>query len=260
MSTYTSPLLVIVGPTASGKTDLAIFLAQKFNGEIICADSRTIYKYMDIGTAKPTKDEQSEAVHHLLDIVEPNERFSAAKFKELATKKIDVISKAGKLPILVGGSGMYIDSVIYDYKFSDSDSPKSKINPRHLSDSGLNKDKQLRPSTIVVGLSIDNENLKKKLNERVGKMVEAGLVDEISFVAGKYGWDAPALSAPAYKAFKEYIENKISLEEAKAKFERNDFLLAKRQRTWFKRNKSIHWTNNRDEIVELVTTSMNKKD
>ena len=153
---------------------------------------------------------------------------------------------------------MYIDAVIYDYKFSEEGSTKSTINPRHLSDTSLNNDKQLRLNTLIIGLNIDNENLKEKLKLRVSKMVDDGLVEEINFVADKYGWSAPAMSAPGYKAFKEYIENKISMSEAKARFERNDYLLAKRQRTWFKRNKSIQWTNNREKIVELVTTFLNK--
>ena len=112
------PLVVITGPTASGKTSLAIRIAKKFNGEIICADSRTVYKGMDIGTAKPTKEEQAGVPHWGIDLVEPGERFTVADFQEYAYKKIDDIRSRGKLPMLVGGTGLYIDAVIDGYEFS----------------------------------------------------------------------------------------------------------------------------------------------
>ena len=111
------PLVVIVGPTASGKSALAISLAEKFGGEIICADSRTVYKGMDIGTAKPTVDEQARVPHWGLDLVEPGERFSAAKFKRYAIAKIDEIHSRGNIPFLVGGTGLYIDGILFDYEF-----------------------------------------------------------------------------------------------------------------------------------------------
>ena len=113
-------LLVIVGPTASGKTSLAIEVAKKYNGEIICADSRTIYKGMDIGTAKPSKAEQQEIAHHLLDIIEPGEVFSAADFKKACVESVKDIRERGKLPIVVGGSGLYIDAYLFDYQFRNS--------------------------------------------------------------------------------------------------------------------------------------------
>lgn len=121
-----SPLVVITGPTASGKTSLAMEVAKLFNGEIICADSRTIYKGMDIGTAKPTKKEQAAIPHHIIDVVEPNQSFTVADFKELALKAIDDITKRGKLPIMVGGTGLYIDSVIFDYQFGPAGDAKKK--------------------------------------------------------------------------------------------------------------------------------------
>ncbi len=112
------PLLVIVGETASGKSALSMSLARKFNGEIICADSRTIYKDMDIGTAKPNAEDRAEIKHYLLDIIEPGQRYSASQFKEDALKAISEITKRGKLSILVGGTGLYIDAVIFDYQFN----------------------------------------------------------------------------------------------------------------------------------------------
>src|SRR5687767_5549731 len=112
------PLVVIVGETASGKTALAVKLAQQFNGEIIAADSRTIYKEMNIGTAKPSPEERKAVPHHLIDILYPNERFTVADFQRLANETITDILSRGKLPLLVGGSGLYIDSVIFNYSFA----------------------------------------------------------------------------------------------------------------------------------------------
>ena len=127
---HESPLVVIVGPTASGKTALAIHLAEKYNGEIVCADSRTVYKGLDIGTAKPSVSEQQRVRHHLIDVVEPDGTFSVADFKMLAVEAINDIESRGKLPILVGGSGLYIDAVVYDFSFSDG-TKRDESNPRH---------------------------------------------------------------------------------------------------------------------------------
>ena len=116
----TPPLVVIAGPTASGKTGLAISVAERFNGEIICADSRTIYRGMDVGTAKPTADDQARVPHWGVDLVEPGDRFTAADFKEYANAKIADIRNRQKIPFLVGGTGLYIDSVIFDFQFGIS--------------------------------------------------------------------------------------------------------------------------------------------
>ena len=129
-------LLVIVGPTASGKTALAIELAERMNGEIICADSRTVYRGLDIGTAKPTPEERARVPHHLLDVVDPDQPFSVADFKRLAEQAITDVRRRDKLPILVGGSGLYIDAIIYDYQFSAAGTKRSEQNPRHLAVSG----------------------------------------------------------------------------------------------------------------------------
>ena len=116
----TPPLVVIAGPTASGKTGLAISVAERFNGEIICADSRTIYRGMDVGTAKPTTDDRARVPHWGVDLVDPGDRFTAADFKEYANTKIADIRNRQKIPFLVGGTGLYIDSVIFDFQFGIS--------------------------------------------------------------------------------------------------------------------------------------------
>jgi len=131
--------VAIVGPTATGKTGLAIALAQVFDGEVVCADSRTIYRGMDIGTAKPTADEQAQVPHHLLDIVDPGERLSAGEFKQLAETQINEISSRGKLPLLVGGSGLYVDAVIFDYEFPAAGNPDRRQKLEAMTDTQLHE-------------------------------------------------------------------------------------------------------------------------
>lgn len=284
-----TPLIVIVGETASGKTALAIELAKQFNGEVIAADSRTVYRGMDIGTAKPTPEEQDGIPHYLIDVVSPDEEFTAAEFKKMANEKIAKIGERGKLPIIVGGTGLYIDSVIYDFEFrtpadtelreklqglsvdelqeilkgKDLPLPENSRNPRHLiraieTGGAVASRQPLRENTLVLGLTIDREELRQKLAKRVELMVNQGFVDEVKHVAKQYGWDAPALQAPGYKAFRKYLAGEATLEEAKTLFIQNDAQLAKRQRTWFRRNKDIHWICKKDEAVDLVTTFLNK--
>lgn len=283
-----APLVVIVGETASGKSALAMNIAEQFEGEIICADSRTIYKGMDIGTAKPSAEDQARVPHHLLDVVRPDETFSAADFKRLALAAVKDITARGKLPLLVGGSGLYVDAVLYDFQFrapanparrealqqlsieelqtalleGDIPLPENARNPRHLIrtlETGGQRPEhaELRPNTLLIGLKIDREVLKENIIRRVGHMFNAGFMDEVRTLVTKYGSDARALQAPGYKAAAAYLGGDLSLEEAKAQFVHNDLRLAKRQRTWFKRNKSIHWCKT-DEVVDLVTTFLNK--
>lgn len=246
-----SRLIVIVGETASGKSALAMRLAEQFNGEIICADSRTVYKGMDIGTAKPTKEDRARIPHHLLDVATPDKKFNVVNFQGLTLEIVDEIAGRGKLPIMVGGSGLYVDSVIFNYKFSDRNAERDPINPRHLKTSAQ-KDKNLRSNTLVIGLSVDKEVLKRRITQRVESMVQDGFIDEIKGLAGKYGWEAPGLLAPGYKAFRGFLEGVVSLDEAKAQFVLNDLHLAKRQRTWFKRNKSIQWVATPEQATALT--------
>lgn len=284
-----TPLIAIIGETASGKTALAIELAVQFNGEIIAADSRTIYQGLNIGTAKPSIAEQKLVPHHLLDVVQPDETFSAAQFKELAQKTVDDIRARGKVPFIVGGTGLYVDALLYDYQFKDAPDPQLRTqltqlsidalqeklieleipfpqnnrNPRHLIRAietggveGVRSD--LNPNTLLLGLTIDREVLREKITKRVDMMVDMGLIDELTKAIAIYGWNAPALNAPGYKAFRMYIEGQSTLGEAKALFIQNDMQLAKRQRTWFKRNKDIHWICKKEEAVDLITTLLNK--
>ena len=242
-------MIVIVGETASGKSALALALAKRLNGEIICADSQTIRKEANIGTSKPSKSPQKAITHHLLDIIEPDEPFNVAQFKDLANEAINDISNRGKLPIMVGGTGLYIDSVIFDYQFGSSQS-----------------DKTLRSNTLILGIQISREELKQKVHARTRQMINNGLAEEAKTLANKYGWDCEVLQAIGYREWREYFAEKpneksqteqIPIEEIEAKINKDTLELAKKQRTWFKRNKSIQWLSTPvklDGIVDLATT------
>lgn len=255
MAAVTSPLIVIVGETASGKTALGIELAQKFGGEIICADSRTIYRGMNIGTAKPTAEEQALVPHHLLDIRDPDETYNVAQFQKDAFECIEDILDRGKLPIMVGGTGLYVDSVIYNYTFS-SDGQRDPVNPRHLLD-GRAADKKLRDNTLVIGIRKDRDDLDVRIQKRVEAMLAAGFVDEVRELVDKYGPDDVAVRGIGYQCFVDCLAGRLTLAEASEKFVHGDKVLAKKQRTWFKRNKSIHWLNNREDAVAITTTFLN---
>ena len=287
-----TPLIVILGETASGKSALAIELAEQCDGEIICADSRTIYQGMDIGTAKPTSDERARVPHHLLDVVEPDQTFSVAQFQTLAKQAIEDIAARGGVPIVVGGTGLYIDSLLFDLTFrSEPDlalraeleqlsieelqaeivrrgyvMPENNRNKRYLvraieADGVVSTRGNLRANTLVLGLRTNKEVLEARVTARVEAMVDAGFVNELSKLVKQYGEEAPGLNAPGYKAFLPYLRETCTLQQAKNDFVRNDMRLAKKQRTWFRRSiyqNSIQWVDNRSQAVDLVTTFLNK--
>ena len=283
------PLLVIVGETASGKSALAIQLAEKFGGEIIAADSRTIYKGMDIGTAKPSVADQMRIPHHLIDITTPDRQITVADYKQQADQVISAISDRGKLPILVGGTGLYIDSVIFNFQFRPIGDPKlrkrlsvmsvqalqnrlieegmplpnNSLNRRHLIRSiesgGITALSQpLRSNTLIVGLTIDRSILIERIIARVEKMFDEGLETEVLSLVDTYGWVTP-LQTIGYQEFQPYFAGQQNLDETKAKIIHNTVAYAKRQRTWFKRNNSIRWVTQQIEAVDIVTTVLNKK-
>lgn len=283
-----SPLVVVLGPTASGKSALAMELARRFDGEIIAADSRTVYKGMDIATAKPTAADQREVPHHLIDVVTPGDPFSVADFQRLANRAVVEISERGRLPILVGGSGLYIDAVIYDFSFRQPANPElrrqleelsveelqqlleergialphNQRNPRHLirsleTSGALPQRGPLRPRTLVIGLNPGPDVLRQKITQRIDAMVEEGLIEEARQLSARYGWDTPALQAPGYKAFRPYLAGAVSLDHAKQLFVQYDTQYAKRQQTWFKRNRDVQWISNLADAVALVTTLLN---
>lgn len=267
-----SPLIVITGPTASGKSALAMEAAKLHNGELICADSRTVYMGMDIGTAKPSAADQAAVKHHLLDMVQPDQPFTAAQFKRLALEAIDDISSRGKLPIIVGGTGLYVDSVIFDYQFGDPADPRRREelqsktieelqqiclengytlpenikNRRHLVRAievgGVKTQKlKLRPNTLVVAITTERDILHSRIAKRVHQMVQDGVVEEARRLGIRFGWECEALTGDIYRVMRGVIEGDLSLEEGIEQCIIRDRQLAKRQMTWLKRNPYIVW-------------------
>ncbi len=284
------PLVVIIGETASGKSALAIELAKRFDGEIICADSRTVYSEFDIGSAKPSRLERAEVPHHLLDIADPRGTFTAAVFQQIAQTTINAILARGKLPILVGGTGLYVDSVLYEYEFPAAPAPELRAelsamaldelleraeklgigtadvdiqNKRRVIRLIENEGKQpvrkpLRPNTLLLGLSVSREELLERVSGRVDAMLAVGLEFEAQTLAERYGWDAEPMKGIGYREWREYFAGAQSLVETRERIIKATMDLAKRQRTWFKRNSSIQWLNDRSLAVDIVTTFLNK--
>ena len=268
-----SPLIVIAGPTASGKTSLAIELAEKYNGEIICADSRTVYKNMDIGTAKPTPEERARVVHWGLDLVEPGESFNAADFKRYADEKIADIRQRNRVPFLVGGTGLYIDAVIYDYQFGTAgdarlrhkleqltieqlheycmnnniELPENKLNKRYviraIEQKQINhkRNDTIRTNIFVVGIATDREVLRTRIKDRSEQFFDNGVVKEATMLGKKYGWESEAMTGNIYPLVRRYLEGELSREDIKDKYTTLDWRLAKRQLTWLRRSKEIKW-------------------
>ena len=267
------PLVVIVGPTASGKTSMAIELAVACHGEIICADSRTIYSHMDVGTAKPSQSERAVVPHWGLDLVDPGQSFSVADFKAYAVQKIEEIRQRGHVPFLVGGSGLYIDSVILDYHFGDKADPifRAKLEAmdlvelyeyceknnvslpenyknkryviRAIENRNIEQNRRITPvdNTIVVGIATDKTILRQRITQRFEQMFENGIVEETTMLGEKYGWLNDAMRSNIYPIIHDYIDGRLSRDEAQLAAETADWRLAKKQLTWFRRNKFIQW-------------------
>lgn len=231
------PIVVILGPTGSGKTSVAIKIAKAIGGEIISADSRAIYKGMDIGTAKPTKEEQQNIPHYAIDLVNPDERFTVADWKAYAEEKIKDIRARQKVPIIVGGTGLYIDALIYDYHFKGPTGHKiGDIEQKSCSDRT-----EVKGNFLIVGIDWPTEELRGRLKQRIDQMFSKELYDETSSLVQKYGWGSGAMKSDIYEYAWKYLTGELSLEEAKEKCFYEDYHLAKRQMTWFKRNKNIIW-------------------
>lgn len=282
-----SKLVTILGPTASGKTLMAIHLAQKYNGEIVCADSRTIYKGMDIGTAKPSIEEQRAVKHHLLDICEPNKPFSSAEYKVLADKAIADIQKRDKLPLLVGGSGMYIDSILFDYKFR---SKLSKISVDKLSKYSIQKLQSLAhnkypkeykeidvknkrrliqliakgpskdddrnneiSSTLVLGIDLNKLKLKQNIEVRTKYILNQKFIQEVENLLSKYGKTDILKQTTGYAEVLDYIDGNIkNIDDLYIAIVNSTWQLSRKQMTWFRRNNSIVWVCSQEEAEILV--------
>jgi len=284
------PLMVIAGPTAAGKSEVALEVARRLNGEILSADSMQIYRYMDIGTAKPSVEEMQGVPHHLINIIEPDKDFTVAIFQRLARETIKSIDLRGKIPLLVGGTGFYIDAVLYDYDFSgavvDEEFRRSMhlkaeqngneavhklletVDPAaatriHKNDlkrtiraleiykqtgatgallRNNNKQTYQTYDILFIVLYYERETLYNRIETRVDKMIDRGLVTEVqSLLDAGYNRDLVAMQGLGYKEFVGYLYNEYSFDEAVQLLKRNTRRFAKRQLTWFRRYSSIKW-------------------
>ena len=297
-----TPLVVIVGETASGKSALAMEVARKFSGEIISADSWAIYESMDIGSAKPSLEEQSKIPHHELDIVTPagefikeplakdidydgNTSYTAAVFQANTKQHIESISARGNLPIIAGGTGLYIDSILFNYSFSKTgdlkkrekynaitipellelikqkeydlttiDTQNKRRLVRLLETEGQKptRSKEMRQNTIVIGIKRPRSELRKRIELRTEIMFKMGLRKEVQEIVDKYGLHCEGMQGISYQEFKPYYEDGMSMNQVKQKIIRNTLALAKRQRTWFKRHPFIVWVDSPEEAVLKV--------
>ena len=229
--------IIILGPTGSGKTGAAIEIAKAIGGEVISADSRAIYKGMDIGTAKPTLEEMDNVPHWGIDLVEPGERFTVADWKAYAEAKIEDIKSRGKVPIIVGGTGLYIDALIYDYHFHGPTGHKiGDIEQKSCSDR-----KEVKGDYLILGIKWPTDELRARLKARIEQMFCSELYAETKYLVSKYGWGSGAMKSDIYEYAWKYLQGEMTLEEAKEKCFYEDYHLAKRQLTWFKRNQNIVW-------------------
>jgi tRNA dimethylallyltransferase len=297
-------ILVILGPTASGKTKVSLEIADILKGEIISADSRQIYRFMDIGTAKPVLEERKRIPHHLIDIVNPDEYFSAADYSTKTREAVKDVLGRGKEPIIVGGSGLYLRALVKGifmgpgrdeklrselkekaeksgveslYKELEQKDPEAakKIGQHNLvriiralevyeltgkKISDLQKNGEY-PSEeydfIKIGLELDRERLYQRIEQRVEQMIKAGLVEEVKSLKEKrYDLRFAPLRTFGYKEIFQYLDGKMSLDEAKEKIKLETRHYAKRQITWFKKEEEIFWLdaekeNLRDEILRI---------
>lgn len=259
------PLIVILGPTASGKTAYAIRLARLIGGEVICADSRTVYRGMDIGTAKPTEPERAGVPHWGLDLIKPDQRYSLYDFQQYATAKIAEIRQRQHVPLLVGGSGLYINSVIYDYRLAGGDydpttrAELEKLPPDELRQLAIrrgaklprdldNKRRLVRSletggvsnncgylsrQTVVIGIAVDKEKLSQRISERAEQMLEQGLVNETERLIARYGMVEP-LRRNAYGVVAKYLTGQIYEAELIEQISVRDRQLVKKQLTWWR--------------------------
>lgn len=306
-------VLVIAGPTASGKTDLAVDLALMVNGEIISADSMQIYRGMDIGTAKPSMEERQGIEHHMIDIVDPDEEFSVARFKDGAVKCIQDILKRGKVPVVVGGTGLYINSLVYNVTFSETmndwdyrkylrdyaqrNGPEAlhklleKADPVSAAEIHPNNIKRViralevykttgkpisqhklesrleKPAYDykIFGLEVERNLLYERIEQRVDKMMELGLYQEVEgLLAHGYSPGLVSLQGIGYKEIILAIQGKCSLSGAVEQIKLGTRHFAKRQMTWFRRTEGLKWINtgifNKRAMLKILSDTLNVKD
>ena len=282
------PLVAIVGPTAVGKTDLAVHLAQKVNGEIVSADSRQVYRGMDIGTAKATREEQERAVHHLVDLLDPGETLGLAQFQELALAAIAGITARQRVPFLVGGTGQYVMAVVEGwqvprvppdealrrelYRQAEEEGAEAlharlraldpaaagRIDARNVrrvvralevclvTGTPISAQQTKSPPpyrVLILGLSLPRAELYRRIDDRVERMMEAGLEEEVrGLVAAGYRFDLPAMSGVGYGQFAPYLAGEATLDDVSAEIKRATRRFVRHQANWFRPgDERIHW-------------------
>ncbi len=293
-------VIVICGPTASGKTALSIELAKQLNTEIVSADSMQIYKDMNIGSAKPTLQEMQGIKHYMLDFVSPDERYSVADYKKQATTCIEEILKKGKIPIVVGGTGLYIDSLIYNIEYDEIEYDEKyrkeleeiaknegldvlydrakEIDPEAIKSISKNDKKRIirileiykatgktkteqeilsRKNEVpydykVFAINMDRQVLYDRINKRVDIMVEQGLIEEVKMISEKYKKYPIAMQALGYKEIKQYLDGNLTKEEAIEKIKQETRRYAKRQLTWFRKNKQTIWLDGMQNVQNNI--------
>lgn len=295
-------VIVIGGPTASGKSNLAVELAKRINGEIISADSMQIYKDMNIGTAKVTEEEKQGIEHYMIDIVSPEERYSVSTYKKEAELIIEKILSKGKTPIIVGGTGLYIESLIYGIEFQDEEIDEQyrnelndiaekegleklyekakQIDPKAMEKISINdrkriirvleiyhktgktkteqeiesRKKEVKYNYKLFAITMNREKLYERIEQRVDKMLEEGLIQEVEDIKSKYHKFPTAMQGLGYKEVVEYLENKITKEEMLEKLKKETRHYAKRQLTWFRKYKDIIWLEGEVSIASNIET------
>lgn len=289
------PLLILTGPTAVGKTHLSIELAKRLNGSIISADSMQVYRYMDIGSAKIMPEEMAGVRHYLIDVLKPEEEFHVARFQEMAKAALDEIYREGKLPIVVGGTGFYIQALLKDVDFSSDQGASSyrreleekarvegpeplyqmlkeadpasaeAIHPNNIkrviraleyyhetglkiSDHNASQMEKESPYTFAYFvLNDERSRLYQRIEQRVDQMMEQGLLEEVrALQAMGYHRGMVSMQGLGYKELLAYLDGECSLEEAIAVIKRDTRHFAKRQITWFKREKDVIWLNKQE--------------
>lgn len=295
------PLIAIVGPTAVGKTRLAIDLAKELDGEIVSADSRQVYRFMDIGTAKPTLRERRSVPHHLIDVVEPDDQFTLAQYQELAFAAIDGIIARGKVPFLIGGTGLYVRAVLEGfhiprvipslalreclYRRASEEGAGSlhnelatidpvaagRIDPRNVRrivralevyhETGIPisrlQRKQAPPYRILkIGLTMERAELYRRIDQRVERMIEDGLVEEVKgLVERGYGYEMSAMSGLGYRQIGLYLQGRLELSSAIELIKRETRRFVRQQYTWFRQlDETIHWFTVAEGIYDRIRT------
>lgn len=295
-------IIVICGPTGIGKTSFAISIARRFNGEIIGADSMQIYRHMNIGTAKPDTDELKQAKHHMIDFLDPKDDFDAGLYATAADKAIEEITARGKVPIVAGGTGLYIRALLHGLFRSKPICEKTlsqltreleekgslslyaqlehcdpaaakKIHPNdsfrviralevyqttghRISDrQNTHNFAELKYDSIKIGLCMDREALYDRINQRVDMMLDQGLLNEVTtLVENGYSFDLKPMQSIGYKHMAMFIKNEVDWEEAVRLLKRDTRRYAKRQFTWFNKEKDLIWIN-ADDTEKAIETA-----